>query len=193
MWRSIHTEGSGNLRAGFANHSQPYINEPSLVARYRTKTGVPHLLFGRDVEVEAASRANVRPIWEGDLLLNADGLEAGLDYTLLQLTALSDPMRSGQGHVPHPVVMTERLGSPLHSRTITSELLFEGYGVPSVAYGVDGLFAFEGYCIREAGGVDFKGKSAAEGKDGMVIGMGHWSTSVVPILDGKGVMHRAKR
>jgi actin-related protein 5 len=99
--------------------------------------------------------------------------------------------------------MTERLASPLYSRSITSELLFEAYNVPSVAYGVDSLFAFEGLQARRKGLLVAPGKgktkrggwkdSAAKGESGLVINMGHMSTTLIPVLDGKSMMNRAKR
>lgn len=103
--------------------------------------------------------------------------------------------------------MTERLTSPLYSRSITSELLFEAYNVPSVAYGVDSLFAFEGLQARRKGlllpppAAAGKGKtkrggwkdSAAKVESGLVINMGHMSTTLIPVLDGKSMMNRAKR
>jgi actin-related protein 5 len=44
--------------------------------------------------------------------------------------------------ISHPVIMTERLASPLYCRSQTSELMFELYGAPSVCYAVDSLMAF---------------------------------------------------
>lgn len=109
--------------------------------------------------------------------------------------------------------MTERLASPLYSRSITSELLFEAYSVPSVTYGVDSLFAFENIQARRKGllstvaqvksnsarsskrgqhGAAFK-ESAAAGESGLVINMGNMSTTLIPVLDGKSMMNRAKR
>lgn len=58
-----------------------------------------------------------------------------------------------------------------------SELLFEGYGVPSVTYGVDSLFAF----------------SRTGLKDGLAVGMGHQSTTLIPVVNGRGVLSSARR
>ena len=116
---------------------------------------------------------------------------------------LSSPAGVDLPGVPHPVIMTERLGTPLHSRGITSELLFEGYSVPSVCFGVDGLFAWE---YRMRGGVGagpstgaIVGAGAGAGgvgkgtSDGLVINMGHHSTTIIPVLDSRGLVDRAKR
>jgi actin-related protein 5 len=60
---------------------------------------------------------------------------------------------------------------------VTSELLFELYGAPEVTYGIDSLFAF----------------SRHKHRDGLSIHMGHNASTVIPVVDGKGVLTRAKR
>lgn len=119
--------------------------------------------------------------------------------------------REREGHLAHPVIMTERLGTPLHSRALTSELLFEGYGVPSVCFGVDGLFAWE-YRMRGGSSGSGSGVGVGAGKgggstngtglgtgagtgvqDGLIINMGHQSTILIPVLGNKGLVDRSKR
>jgi len=58
-----------------------------------------------------------------------------------------------------------------------SELLFEAYNAKSVAYGVDSLFSF----------------SRTGKQDGLVIGMGNASTSIIPVVGGRGLMTSARR
>lgn len=60
---------------------------------------------------------------------------------------------------------------------VTSELLFELYNVPSVTYGVDSLFAF----------------SRQKHKDGLAVSLGHQASTIIPVVNGKGIMSRAKR
>jgi len=88
--------------------------------------------------------------------------------------------------------MTERLANPLYTRAsecigqsirsaltrkVTSELLFEMYGAPSVTYGIDSLFAF----------------SRQKRPDGLSISMGNNATTVIPIVGGRGILSRSKR
>lgn len=61
-----------------------------------------------------------------------------------------------------------------------SELLFEGYNVPSVAYGVDSLFSFHA-------------NAATPTSDGLVISSSTSSTHVIPVLGGRSVMTSAKK
>jgi actin-related protein 5 len=68
---------------------------------------------------------------------------------------------------------------------VTSELMFELYNVPSLAYCVDGVMSF------------YENNRPAPNKnfdaDGIVVSFNTASTSVIPILDGRGIMSSAKR
>jgi actin-related protein 5 len=114
--------------------------------------------------------------------------ECALDYTFINLGIES-------GRIEQPIVMTERLANPLFTRAselsrvaitnnkqhadrkVTSELLFELYGAPEVAYGIDSLFAF----------------SRHQHRDGLSVHLGHNATTIIPVVDGRGVLTRAKR
>lgn len=61
-----------------------------------------------------------------------------------------------------------------------SELLFENYNVPSVAYGIDSLFSYYA-----------NGGTADDG--GIIISGGNTSTHIIPTIGGKGVLSRTKR
>ncbi|KAJ9115507.1 hypothetical protein QFC22_005265 [Naganishia vaughanmartiniae] len=193
--------GTSHLRAGFASHSQPYINEPNQAAKFTSRKSVRTVMYGRDCEVDNTAKGYIKPIFDGDILLTNE-LLVGARFDFVMKHA-----------IPHPIIMTERLASPLYSRSITSELLFEAYSVPSVTYGVDSLFAFEGIQARRKGllstvgqsrsnsgrstkrgqhGAAFR-ESAAAGESGLVINMGNMSTTLIPILNGKSMMNRAKR
>ncbi|KAL7418884.1 Actin-related protein 5 [Cryptotrichosporon argae] len=163
--------GSHSWRAGFSSQAAPYIDAPSVVARYRErKANKTIMLFGKDCEVDANSRSNARALFDGDVLANGDMLECALDYTFLKL-GIDTPS------IAHPIAMTERLTNPLLTRALTSELLFELYGAPAVTYGIDSLFAF----------------SRQQHQDGLAINMGHHATTIIPVVGGRGIVSRAKR
>jgi actin-related protein len=61
-----------------------------------------------------------------------------------------------------------------------TELLFEGYKVPSVAYGIDSLFSYH----ANGGSVD---------DGGIIISSGNATTHIIPTLGGKGVLSKTKR
>ncbi|KAJ7356615.1 actin-like protein Arp5p [Mycena albidolilacea] len=164
--------GSTNLRYGFATSDSPR-SGLNVIAKYKERrTNKPLLLFGDGVDVEGGAKIQARTPWEGDVLLNFDALENALDYAFIQLSIDADT-------VDHPMIMTERLCSPMHSRSLTSELLFEQYSVPSVAYCVDSVMSFY--------------QNHGPGADGLVLSFNTASTSVIPILSGKGILSHAKR
>ncbi|KAJ7630374.1 chromatin remodeling complex subunit [Roridomyces roridus] len=164
--------GSTNLRYGFATSESPR-SGLNIVAKYKERrTNKPLLLFGDGVDVEGGARIQARTPWEGDVLLNSDALENALDYAFIGLSIDTDT-------VDHPIIMTERLCTPLHSRSLTSELLFELYAAPSVAYCVDSVMSFY--------------QNNSPSADGLVLSFNTASTSVIPILDGKGILSHAKR
>ncbi|KAH9064981.1 chromatin remodeling complex subunit [Lactarius vividus] len=182
--RSAHTpliidNGSSSLRFGFATSTTPQI-APNIVSKYKErKAGKQLLLFGDAVDAESGARSQAKTPWEGDVLLNFDALEHALDYALIRL-GVDTPT------VDHPVVMTERLASPLHSRALTSELMFELYSVPSLTYAVDAVMSF--YLNNRP-----TSSSVSPTSSGLAISFNTASTSVIPILDGKGIMSQAKR
>ncbi|KAI0693655.1 hypothetical protein BC835DRAFT_1275708 [Cytidiella melzeri] len=170
--------GSTNLRFGFATSSQP-IAVTNAVAKFRErKQNKPLLLFGDAIDAENGARSQARTPWEGDVLLNFDALENALDYAFIHL-GIDTPS------VEHPVIMSERLCTPLHSRSLTSELLFELYSVPSVTYCVDSIMSFYHNNIPSP--------ATPFSSDGIVVSFNTASTSVIPILDGKGLLSHAKR
>ncbi|KAF8816730.1 chromatin remodeling complex subunit [Phlegmacium glaucopus] len=181
--RDAHTpiiidNGSTNLRWGFGTSSTPSTGL-NTVAKYKErKTNRPLLLFGDAIDSESGARAHARTPWEGDVLLNFDALENALDYAFIQL-GIDTPT------VDHPILMTERLCSPLHSRALTSELMFELYSVPSLTYCIDGIMSFYQNHLPPP--------TQPFSANGLVISFNTASTSVIPILRGKGLLNLAKR
>ncbi|KAK7688182.1 hypothetical protein QCA50_008552 [Cerrena zonata] len=170
--------GSTYLRFGFATSSTPR-SGPNMVAKYKERrTNKPLLLFGEGVEIESGAKTQAKTPWEGDVLLNFDALENALDYAFIHL-GIDAPT------IEHPVIMTERLCSPLHSRALTSELMFEQYSVPSLAFCVDSVMSFYHNNLPSPP-VPFTA-------DGLAVSFNSASTSVIPILNGKGIMSHAKR
>lgn len=123
------------------------------------------------------SKSKARTPNENGLLVAQDVLENVLDFTFARL-GISSGGEEAEGNVEHPVAMTEQLCNPGYCRSLVSELLFEAYGVPEVAYGLDSLFA------AHANGV---------GPDGLVISSGQSTTTLVPLAGGRGILANAKR
>ena len=64
-----------------------------------------------------------------------------------------------------------------------SELLFECYNVPSVAYGVDALFSAQYNYTR----------NDSQLRDALIITSGHQATHIIPVLDGRMDTGHCKR
>lgn len=64
--------------------------------------------------------------------------------------------------------------------TVMTELVFEGYNVPSITYGIDSLFSFYA-------------NSPSSSADGLVVSSNTSSTHVIPVLAGQSVMTSAKK
>ncbi|KAF9007940.1 actin-like protein Arp5p [Cyathus striatus] len=168
--------GSSTLRWGWASSLLPYTG-PNVIAKYKERrTNKPLLLFGEGIDAESGARGQAKYPWEGDVLLNFDAFENALDYAFLRL-GIDTPT------VAHPVLMTERLCTPLHSRALTSELMFELYSVPSLAYCIDGVMSF----------YHNNNDSYPASSDGLVLSFNTASTSVIPMLEGKGILSQSKR
>lgn len=169
--------GATKFRYGFAGHESTPFSWLNSVSRYRErKTNKPILLFGESTNLDATSRAQSKQPWEGDLLLNFDALENALDHAFIHLGINTET-------VEHPIFMTERLASPLHGRALTSELLFEAYGAPSVAYGLDSLMSLH-YNT---------GTPNQALLDSLVVSFNTSSTSVIPVQNGRALLGYSKR
>ncbi|KAK4052358.1 Nuclear actin-protein involved in chromatin remodeling [Microbotryomycetes sp. JL201] len=167
--------GATSIRAGWASLDEPCVAADNVISRHRDRRiNKMILLAGKAAYVDHTTRANIKSAFEGDVIINHDQLEHMLDYTFLQLGIDS-------GTVDHPIVMTEALCNPQFSRSQTTELLFEGYSVPSVAYGVDSLFAFHNHA------------ASSDTRDGLIISSSTASTHVIPVLDGRGVLSSSKK
>jgi actin-related protein 5 len=53
--------------------SDPYVDRPNVISRYKEKKfGRQYMLFGKDCDVDAASRSSGRTMFDGDLLIQGD-------------------------------------------------------------------------------------------------------------------------
>ncbi|KAI5479257.1 actin-related protein 5 [Pseudohyphozyma bogoriensis] len=165
--------GATTLRAGWSTDKSPRYVLDNVTAKYRDrKTNRAVMLAGGEAYFDHTSRGVIRTPFEGDVVINLEQMENMLDYVFYKLGI---PTES----VQHPIVMSETLANPRYSRSLMSELLFEGYGVPSVAYGIDSLFSYYA--------------NSPSPKDGLVISSSTASSHVIPVLGGKGILSAAKK
>ncbi|ANB13777.1 Arp5p [Sugiyamaella lignohabitans] len=171
--------GSYQTRIGYANEESPSHEFFSQVSKFRDRrANRSYTLVGNDIYLDATARQSIKSPFDGPLISNWDATETILDYSFAKLSVGS---RNG---VENPIVMTEILGAPEPQRKFMNELLFEGYNVPSLTYGIDSLFSF-----HYNQGVNVSDSSHT----GIVVSCGHEATHIIPVIKGRGILSQAKR
>ncbi|CDH11269.1 probable ARP5-Actin-related protein [Zygosaccharomyces bailii ISA1307] len=166
--------GSSKLRAGYVDDALPSHIFPNRLTRYRDRKLNRTMTFiGNDTSLDQAVRVQAKTPFDGSLVTNWDYVEDILEYTFNHLGVIPN-----QG-VSNPIVINERLATIQSQRANWYQILFECYNVPGVTFGIDSMFAF----------YENNGPSST----GLVIGCGNEDTSVIPVIDGKGVLTEAKR
>lgn len=167
--------GTSTWRVGLTNSSEPNNIFPGLISRYRDRKALKTLtIVGNDVYSDSVLRSTIKTPFDGPLITNWDYIEFMLDYSFEHLGVTSD-----NGKLNNPIIMTEPITCTHNQRKSMYELLFEAYQVPKVSFGIDSLFSYY---------ANSSGKSS-----GLVIGAGNQATSIIPVLNGKGIMSQAKR
>lgn len=115
------------------------------------------------------TRSAIRSPFDDDVVYQFEYMEYILDFGFDRLGATSE--------VGHPILMTECECNPSFSRARMSELLFETYGVPSIAFGIDDVFSYK-----------YNQKLGNCGEDGLAISCEHGTCHVVPFLKGEPVL-----
>lgn len=162
------------MRAGFAiasTSTAPSFSFENVVSKFRErKKNNAIMLAGSDCYSDAQSRTGLKSPFDGDVVTNLEIMENSLDYAFINLGIKSKS-------IDYPILMTETMCNPAYSRGMMNELLFENYRIPSVCYGLDSLFSAYQNGIQ----------------DGLVISSGRNSTTLIPMLDGKGLVDFSKR
>ncbi|PNY25023.1 Actin-like protein arp5, partial [Tolypocladium capitatum] len=167
--------GSSSVRAGWSFESSPRFSIPPIMSKYRDrKLGRTFSFAGYDCYADTTARGHIRNAFEAGtgIVSNWDVMEHVLDYIFLKLG-----MNSAGGAIDVPVVMTEAVANLPYSRKSMTEIIFECYGAPSVAYGIDSLFSYR----------------HNQGKTGLVVSSSYTSTHVIPVYNSKAMLAQAIR
>lgn len=167
--------GSSSVRAGWQTDASPRLQFPPLMARYTDRKLNRKLMFiGSEIYFDGTARGQAKNAYEpgSNIVNNWDVQEGILDYIFIKLG-----IDGAKGNVDRPVLMTEPLANVAYSRKVMSEILYELYGVPSVAYGVDSLFSYH-----------YNG-----GKTGLVVSSANMSTHLIPVVDKQPLINHATR
>ncbi|XP_066500287.1 actin-related protein 5 [Hoplias malabaricus] len=173
--------GSFQTRAGWACDGEEFLRPPlifrSVSARSRGAAR-SDTQVGNDIPYLEPLRWLLKTQFDRNVVVNFEIQELMLDYIFLHLGI------GTQGNVEHPLVLTEAPFNPLHCRQMMSELLFECYGVPQVAYGVDSLFSF--YHNNTQRGLKLP-------HTGLVLSSGYHCSHVLPFINGRLDAFNSKR
>ncbi|XP_014206962.1 actin-related protein 5 [Copidosoma floridanum] len=166
--------GSYKCRVGWATEKEPQLVFKNLIAKPRKERGKKDgdIQVGNDITNIEAMRFQLKTQFDKNVVTHYEAQEHVYDYIFSHLSI------DTEGCVNHPIILTEALLNPNYCRNLMSELLFECYCVPSVAYGVDSLFSYQHNNCQS---------------DGLIISLGYQTIHVIPILDGKADMRQTKR
>lgn len=167
--------GSSAVRAGWQGENSPRLAFPPLMARYTDRKLNRKLNFiGSEIYFDGTARGQAKNVYEpgSNVVNNWDVQEGILDYIFIKLG-----IDGRNGIVDRPVLMTEPLANTGYTRRVMSEILFELYGVPAAAYGVDSLFSY-----------DYNG-----GNTGLVVSSANMSTHLIPVVDKQPLIQHATR
>ncbi|KAH7356267.1 hypothetical protein BKA66DRAFT_445927 [Pyrenochaeta sp. MPI-SDFR-AT-0127] len=167
--------GSSAVRAGWSFDSKPRLSVLPNMARYRDrKLNRTFTFIGSDVYSDGTARGQSKPIYEpgSNIVNNWDAMEGVLDYCFIKMG-----IDGRNGRIDRPIVMTEPIANLGYSRKTMSEILFECYGAPSVAYGIDSLFSY----------------SYNGGRHGLIIDSSNTSTHLIPVIDAKPLLSQTTR
>lgn len=172
--------GASNFRIGWAGENDPRVIFRNIVQRPRHKTTGETVSIVGDHDTTLlkyfdCSRSGPRSAFDSNVVYQFEIMEYILDFGF-------DRLGANGSEIDHPVLITECILNPVQSRSKMAELLFETYGVPSVAFGVDAAFSYK-----------YNQQHGICDKDGLAICPGFTTTHVIPFIDGEPVYKGCSR
>ena len=171
-----------------AGQKDPVLNFRSLTGKAKNSAGDIVTVAGDQLLCRDITKTALKSPFERDVVQNLESTETLLDYTLAQLGINTERLQ-------HPVLMTEGVCTPNYARGRMSEVLFECYGAPKVAYATDALLAYEynTYSAELAAAsaltAPWKGAAAA----GLIVRVGNSCAHVIPVVNGAAALEAAYR
>lgn len=172
--------GGSAFRIGWAGESDPRVTFRNVVQRPRHKaTGETVTIVGDHdpalMKYFDYTRTSQRSAFDSNVVYQFEIMEYVLDYGFERLGA-------SISQVDHPILMTECVCNPISSRSKMAELLFETYGVPSIAFGVDSVFSYK-----------FNQQLGICTEDGLAVCSGLTTSHVIPFVKGEPVLEACCR
>lgn len=172
--------GAFNCRVGWAGETEPRFLFRNILQRPRHKTSgeVVNIIGDFDLGLMKFfdfTRSTLRSAFDSNVVYQFETMEYIFDYAF-------ERMGVEGAQVEHPILMTECPYNPLQSRSKMAELLFETYGIPYLAFGVDAAFSYK-----------YNQQLGNCGSDGLVVCAGFTTSHVIPVLKGEPVMEACSR
>ncbi|PON44772.1 Actin-related protein [Parasponia andersonii] len=166
--------GASYFRIGWAGETDPRVVFRNIVQRPRHKTTGETVTIVGDhdptlLKYFDCTRSGPRSAFDSNVVYQFEIMEYILDFGF-------DRLGANDSQIDHPILVTECVCNPVHSRSKMAELLFETYGVPSIAYGVDAAFSYK-----------YNQQHGVCAQDGLAICPGFCTTHVIPFIDGEPV------
>ncbi|RAL45650.1 hypothetical protein DM860_009514 [Cuscuta australis] len=166
--------GASYFRIGWAGESDPRVIFRNIVQRPRHKTTGETVTIVGDhnpalLKYFDCTRSGPRSAFDNNVVYQFEIMEYILDFGF-------DRLGADQSQINHPVLITECACNPVQSRGKMAELLFESYGVPSIAFGVDAAFSYK-----------YNQQLGICNNDGLVISSGFSTSHVIPFVNGEPV------
>ncbi|KAL2227501.1 actin-related protein 5 [Sesamum indicum] len=166
--------GGSYFRIGWAGENDPRVIFRNIIQRPRHKiTGETITVVGDHnpalLKYFDCTRSGPRSAFDSNVVYQFEIMEYILDFGF-------DRLGADQSQINHPVLITECACNPVQSRSKMAELLFESYGVPSVAFGVDAAFSYK-----------YNQQLGICSNDGLAICSGFNTSHVIPFLNGEPV------
>ncbi|KAK4193879.1 putative actin-related protein 5 [Podospora australis] len=167
--------GSSTVRAGWSFEPNPRLALPPIMSKYRDrKLGKTFSFAGQDCYADTTARSHIRNAFEPGtgIISNWDVVEHLLDHIFIKMG-----MNGVEGNIDMPIVMTEPVANFPYTRKSMTEIIFECYGAPSLAYGIDSLFSYR----------------HNRGNTGLVVSSSYSATHLIPIYNQKPMLAQATR
>lgn len=166
--------GGSYFRIGWAGESDPRVIFRNIIQRPRHKiTGETITIVGDHdttlLKYFDCTRSGPRSAFDSNVVYQFEVMEYILDFGF-------DRLGADQSQINHPILMTECTCNPVQSRSKMAELLFETYGVPSIAFGVDAAFSYK-----------YNQKLGMCSNDGLAICSGFNTSHAIPFVNGEPV------
>ena len=164
--------GSYECRAGWSICNEPNICCRNILAKPKINDGnYSPFIVGNSIFEYEQGKINKKSPFEKNIIAHFSTQEHIFDHIFSNLNITDN-------NINHPILITEPICNLSYSRKCMTELMFELYGVPSLAYGIDMLFSYYYNNINNL-------KNHTGLNNCLIISSSNQVTHIVPIIQNK--------